>query len=106
MVKNLLDGNMDAQTYEDTLREMFGIHAYISFTLDKVRPTFSFFKLPVGSFRLFSITLPLSRSLLPSFFGNGSIIKCIHWQSSCKLIIHVSVRADFRLINKVISGRG
>jgi paired amphipathic helix protein Sin3a len=37
MVKNLLDGNMDLQTYEDTLREMFGIHAYISFTLDKVR---------------------------------------------------------------------
>jgi len=36
MVKNLLDGNMDAQSYEDTLREMFGIHAYVSFTLDKV----------------------------------------------------------------------
>lgn len=36
MVKNLLDGNMEAQAYEDTLREMFGIHAYISFTLDKV----------------------------------------------------------------------
>ena len=36
MVKNLLDGNMDAVAYEDTLREMFGIHAYISFTLDKV----------------------------------------------------------------------
>jgi paired amphipathic helix protein Sin3a len=37
MVKNLLDGNMDSQAYEDTLREMFGIHAYISFTLDKVK---------------------------------------------------------------------
>lgn len=36
MVKNLLDGNMEATTYEDTLREMFGIHAYIAFTLDKV----------------------------------------------------------------------
>ncbi|KAH1014584.1 paired amphipathic helix protein Sin3b [Dendroctonus ponderosae] len=36
MVKNLLDGNMEANTYEDTLREMFGIHAYIAFTLDKV----------------------------------------------------------------------
>jgi len=36
MVKNLLDGNMDPQAYEDTLREMFGIHAYVSFTLDKV----------------------------------------------------------------------
>ena len=40
MVKNLLDGNMDAQSYEDTLREMFGIHAYISFTLDKVKLLF------------------------------------------------------------------
>lgn len=36
MVKNVLDGNMDSNTYEDTLREMFGIHAYIAFTLDKV----------------------------------------------------------------------
>ncbi|XP_075219291.1 paired amphipathic helix protein Sin3a-like isoform X2 [Lycorma delicatula] len=36
MVKNVLDGNMEANTYEDTLREMFGIHAYIAFTLDKV----------------------------------------------------------------------
>ena len=36
MVKNVLDGNMDSQTYEDTLREMFGIYAYVSFTLDKV----------------------------------------------------------------------
>jgi len=35
-VKNLLDGNMEANTYEDTLREMFGIHAYVAFTLDKV----------------------------------------------------------------------
>lgn len=37
MVKNVLDGNMDSNAYEDTLREMFGIHAYIAFTLDKVR---------------------------------------------------------------------
>ena len=37
MVKNLLDGNMESQAYEDTLREMFGIHAYVSFTLDKVK---------------------------------------------------------------------
>lgn len=36
MVKNFLDGNLDSQSYEDTLREMFGIHAYVSFTLDKV----------------------------------------------------------------------
>ena len=36
MVKNVLDGNMESSTYEDTMREMFGIHAYIAFTLDKV----------------------------------------------------------------------
>ncbi|XP_059470996.1 paired amphipathic helix protein Sin3b isoform X2 [Neocloeon triangulifer] len=36
MVKNVLDGNMDTNAFEDTLREMFGIHAYIAFTLDKV----------------------------------------------------------------------
>lgn len=36
IVKNLLDGNMEPNAYEDTLREMFGIHAYIAFTLDKV----------------------------------------------------------------------
>lgn len=36
MVKNLLDGNMDPTAYEDQLREMFGIHAYIAFTCDKL----------------------------------------------------------------------
>lgn len=36
MLKNVLDGNMDSNNYEDSLREMFGIHAYIAFTLDRV----------------------------------------------------------------------
>ncbi|XP_014223938.1 paired amphipathic helix protein Sin3a-like isoform X2 [Trichogramma pretiosum] len=36
MIKNLLDGNLDANQYEDNLREMFGIHAFTAFTLDKV----------------------------------------------------------------------
>lgn len=36
MLKNLLDGNLDANNYEDKLRDMFGIHAYIAFTLDRV----------------------------------------------------------------------
>lgn len=36
MLKSLLDGNMDATTYEDKLRDMYGIHAYIAFTLDRV----------------------------------------------------------------------
>lgn len=37
MLKNVLDGNMDANNFEDSMREMYGIHAYISFTLDKAR---------------------------------------------------------------------
>ncbi|KFM56739.1 Paired amphipathic helix protein Sin3a, partial [Stegodyphus mimosarum] len=36
MVKNLLDNNIESSLYEDNLREMFGIHAYLGFTLDKV----------------------------------------------------------------------
>lgn len=36
MLKNVLDGNMEAGNFEDSLREMFGIHAYIAFTLDRV----------------------------------------------------------------------
>lgn len=36
MVRNLLDGNMEASQYEDSLREMFTIHAYIGFTMDKL----------------------------------------------------------------------
>ena len=36
MIKQLLDGNLDSNQFEDQLREMFGIYAYISFTLDKV----------------------------------------------------------------------
>ena len=29
-------GNMDSTNYEDTCREMFGVHAYIAFTMDKL----------------------------------------------------------------------
>ncbi|XP_067652996.1 paired amphipathic helix protein Sin3a-like isoform X1 [Haliotis asinina] len=36
MVKNLLDGNMESGQYEDQLREMYGIHAYVAFTMDKL----------------------------------------------------------------------
>uniref|UniRef100_A0A3Q2YQG0 Paired amphipathic helix protein Sin3a n=1 Tax=Hippocampus comes TaxID=109280 RepID=A0A3Q2YQG0_HIPCM len=36
MVRNLLDGNMEASQYEDSLRDMFTIHAYIAFTMDKL----------------------------------------------------------------------
>lgn len=36
MVRNLLDGNMEASQYEDSLREMFTIHAYTAFTMDKL----------------------------------------------------------------------
>lgn len=36
MLRNVLDGNTDINSYEDSLREMFGIHAYTAFTLDRV----------------------------------------------------------------------
>lgn len=36
LIKSLLDGNIEGSSYEDQLREMFGIHAYVAFTLDKV----------------------------------------------------------------------
>lgn len=36
MVRNLLDGNMEPSQYEDSLREMFTIHAYMAFTMDKL----------------------------------------------------------------------
>ncbi|XP_076011679.1 paired amphipathic helix protein Sin3a-like isoform X2 [Genypterus blacodes] len=36
MVRNLLDGNMEPSLYEDSLREMFTINAYIAFTMDKL----------------------------------------------------------------------
>uniref|UniRef100_A0A670K7P9 Paired amphipathic helix protein Sin3b n=1 Tax=Podarcis muralis TaxID=64176 RepID=A0A670K7P9_PODMU len=36
LVRNLLDGNIDPTQYEDTLREMFTIHAYVGFTMDKL----------------------------------------------------------------------
>ena len=36
MVRSLLDGNIDSSQYEDSLIEMFTIHAYIAFTMDKL----------------------------------------------------------------------
>nr|XP_022306846.1 paired amphipathic helix protein Sin3a-like isoform X1 [Crassostrea virginica]XP_022306847.1 paired amphipathic helix protein Sin3a-like isoform X1 [Crassostrea virginica] len=36
MVKSLLDGNLESTQYEDQLREMYGIHAYIAFTMEKL----------------------------------------------------------------------
>ncbi|KAL4216441.1 Paired amphipathic helix protein Sin3a [Mactra antiquata] len=36
MIKNLLDGNLETSSYEDQLREMYGIYAYIAFTMDKL----------------------------------------------------------------------
>lgn len=36
LIKSLLDGNIETTQYEDQLREIFGIHAYITFTMDKV----------------------------------------------------------------------
>jgi hypothetical protein len=72
MVKNLLDGNMDAQAYEDTLREMFGIHAYVSFTLDKV--TLHFSCLLVGA-RSAPTTLLCARFVTYSTYSTSGAVK-------------------------------
>ena len=31
-----ISGNIDSTTYEDTCREMFGVHAYVGFTIDRL----------------------------------------------------------------------
>jgi len=36
MVRNYLDGNIETTVYEEQLREMFGIYAYVGFTMDKL----------------------------------------------------------------------
>jgi len=36
MIKQLLDGNLESNQFEDMLRDMFGIYAYVAFTMDKV----------------------------------------------------------------------
>jgi len=36
MVRNYLDGNIETTVYEEQLREMFNIYAYVGFTLDKL----------------------------------------------------------------------
>jgi len=36
MVRSYLDGNIETTVYEEQLRDMFGIHAYIGFTMDKL----------------------------------------------------------------------
>jgi len=36
MVRNYLDGNIETTVYEEQLRDMFGIYAYVGFTMDKL----------------------------------------------------------------------
>jgi hypothetical protein len=36
MVRNFLDGNLETVSYEEQLRDMFGIYAYVGFTMDKL----------------------------------------------------------------------
>ena len=36
MVRSYLDGNIETTVYEEQLREMFGIYAYVGFTMDKL----------------------------------------------------------------------
>lgn len=36
MVKSYLDGNLEAAVYEEQLREVFTVHAYVAYTMDKL----------------------------------------------------------------------
>jgi len=36
LVRSLVDGNVELSSFEDQLRDMFGIHAYVAFTVDKL----------------------------------------------------------------------
>ena len=36
MAKALMEGNIDCSSFEDTCREMFGVHAYVVFTVDRL----------------------------------------------------------------------
>jgi len=36
LIRSLLDGNVELSSFEDQLRDMFGIHAYVAFTIDKL----------------------------------------------------------------------
>ena len=36
MAKALMEGNIDCSLYEDTCWEMFGVHAYVVFTVDRL----------------------------------------------------------------------
>ncbi|VDK50503.1 unnamed protein product [Anisakis simplex] len=38
-IKNLLDGQIEASAFEDSIRNMFGTDAYITFTMDKIITT-------------------------------------------------------------------
>jgi len=35
-IRSLLDGNIELSSFEDQLRDIFGIHAYVAFTIDKL----------------------------------------------------------------------
>jgi paired amphipathic helix protein Sin3a len=36
MAKSFMEGSVDSSSYEDTCREMFGVHAYLTFTIDRL----------------------------------------------------------------------
>jgi len=36
LTRSLLDGNIELSSFEDQLRDIFGIHAYVAFTMDKL----------------------------------------------------------------------
>lgn len=70
MVKNVLDGNMESTAYEDTLREMFGIHAYIAFTLDKI-VTYAVRQVSKFCYIFFSLILKKKRMFKITYFSDS-----------------------------------
>ena len=101
MVRNLLDGNMDSASYEDSLREMFGIHAYIAFTMDKiiqncVRQVGDDY-IDKDHASLFSYTL-LLRMLHPM-----QSCVCIHVQMGVQVLWIISIQPHNRILKLVIN---
>lgn len=83
MLKSLLDGNMDATTYEDKLRDMYGIHAYIAFTLDRVSGSLLITSrneiIKLHHSRLFRTLFVSYNSVSPSAM-HSSALNCINWR--------------------------
>ena len=80
MVRSLLDGSMDSLSYEDSLREMFGIHAYVAFTLDKIIHSCvrQVVKIKILDFLLLFVILFLFLSFILLLLMNYQMLQCVY----------------------------